>query len=467
MSETALPDHPTTLRSGAPFEPTRLVQIELSRALPRVRAQAEGSDLRFVRAQLLVRWHGAPLGLVTVPLTQDELRPEAYAPLVWSELGERINRALREDGQIEVNGLCGAGLQSAAESPAARAAAEFLETAPFISVVVPTRDRPEDLQRCLAALTALDYPRYEILVVDNASRSAAPAEVVHAWRTRHPQVQYLREDRPGAAWARNCGWRQARGTLVAFTDDDTEVDPQWLLGIARGFAAAPNVGVVSGLTLPPGLHTPTQQLFEQFSSFSFGFERVVHNLAEQPLPHPLGLYPYSSIKYGVSVNIAYSLAALRACGGFSPALGAGTPSLAGEDVELYLRVLLRGYTAVYEPGALLFHHHRVHYDALKKQVFGYGAGTTAFAAKMALNNPRLLWDLLCKFPRLAYSLLHAGSPKNGGRDPNFPSELRWLEVRGMLYGPFGWLRAEWNARRLSRPAPVAALAERAVHQPPE
>src|SRR6185503_20882790 len=87
---------------------------------------------------------------------------------------------------------------------------------PAVTVAVCTRDRVEDLARCLDALEAIRYPALDLLVVDNAP-ATRDAERLVAGR---PRVRYVREVRPGLDWARNRAIAEARGEIVAFTDDD-------------------------------------------------------------------------------------------------------------------------------------------------------------------------------------------------------------------------------------------------------
>lgn len=429
------------------FRPTRVLEIELSRALPCISPIDPRTGRQYGAATVLVRLHSTPLGQVHLPLGTSDLQPSEYAHRIWQELSGAINEHLQRDDLPHLQMLPMDGLSTPERLRCKQAHDGFEAHLPFVSVVVTTRERPQELKRCLKALVALAYPRFEVLIVDNAPRTSATAEVVAEVHKSHPFVQYLREDRPGASWGRNRGWQSSLGSIIAFTDDDTEVDPHWLSGLTMGFQAAQNVGCVSGLTLTAELETPAQEWFEQFSSFSFGFQRVIHNIADRPLYHQHSLYPYSAIKYGVSVNIAYSAEALQECGGFCTTLGAGTPSLAGEDVEMYLRMLFKGYTAVYEPFALLYHYHRRDYEELRKQAFGYGSGTTAFALRIAMSNPARFFELTSKVPRLLFSLLHPNGPKNQNRSSQFPKELSQLELRGMLYGPFGYLRSQWNLSR--------------------
>ena len=116
-----------------------------------------------------------------------------------------------------------------------------------------TRDRPLALRSCLESLQALDYPlsRYEVIVVDNASREATTRELAF-----QAGFRCVREEKPGLDNARNCGAASATYDIVAYTDDDVRVDPGWLKGIARGFAYGDSV-CVTGLICPLELETPS------------------------------------------------------------------------------------------------------------------------------------------------------------------------------------------------------------------
>jgi glycosyltransferase involved in cell wall biosynthesis len=105
---------------------------------------------------------------------------------------------------------------------------------PPISVILCTRDRPHALRRCLRALTKLDYPDYEVVVVDNASVGTETAEIVS-----ETPFRYVREERPGLDWARNCGIAESRYGIIAYVDDDAVVDSKWLAAIGAAFATRP------------------------------------------------------------------------------------------------------------------------------------------------------------------------------------------------------------------------------------
>lgn len=132
--------------------------------------------------------------------------------------------------------------------------------APVVSVVVPTYRRPRLMQRCLRAIVAQTVPaaNFEILVVDDGhcdETRAAVAEVA-ASRPDGPAIRYLRPtDGRGPAVARNTGWRAARGAIIAFTDDDTLPEPQWLEHGER--ALRPGVVAVAGRVRVPVGPRPT------------------------------------------------------------------------------------------------------------------------------------------------------------------------------------------------------------------
>jgi GT2 family glycosyltransferase len=130
--------------------------------------------------------------------------------------------------------------------------------APSISVVIPTHGRPHLLQRCLGALLEQASPptSFEIIVVEDGGPGAAE-QVVHDLRRQHPdaQLRYLAVEQGGPGAARNAGWHQARASVIAFTDDDTVPDRDWLRAGSR--ALARGADAVCGRTVVPLPDSPT------------------------------------------------------------------------------------------------------------------------------------------------------------------------------------------------------------------
>ena len=120
-----------------------------------------------------------------------------------------------------------------------------------LSVILCTYNRAELLGRALDALLrqTLDPQRLEIIVVDNNS-SDRTREVVHTRAACHPHIRYLFESRQGLPIARNSGVLAARASLIAFTDDDVEVQADWAAVLLDAFQAYPDVGYVGGKVFP-------------------------------------------------------------------------------------------------------------------------------------------------------------------------------------------------------------------------
>ncbi len=376
------------------FTPIQVEQRELSGGLDPI----EPRDPRYERARVLVRLKSQPVGFVDVPL-----------PAGAEELAAAIEAQLRPS------------------EPAARAG---LADAPFVSVVIPTRDRPEMLARTLETVLGCDYPadRFEVVVADNVPADDRTRELVEG------RARYVRVERPGSAAARNDGAAAARGDLVAFVDDDALVDRLWLEELATGFHAAGDVTCVTGLVVPLELDTEAQQLFQEYGGFGKGFEQVVHRGADPR-------FPFAPGRLGSGNNVAFRREALIDLGGYDEHLGNGTPTRSGEDWELFLRLLRAGRTAVYRPSAIVHHRDRREYDELRQQVRDYGVGMGAAITRTLLHDPRAALELGRLVPRVARYLLASDSPKNRNQSDAYPSELRRAELAGILRGPFAYLRS--------------------------
>lgn len=428
------------------FQPVCMLEVELSRPLPEIQAPDTGRPGS--RAIALVRLHTQPLGLVELKPGDAGLPAADLAMQIWNALGDTIVAHLRADGLVPANGLDAAGLPVSATPGCLRDRDELLAQAPFISVIVSTRDRPDVLGRCLHSLLALEYPRYEVLVVDNAPSSDATARLVEREYGHLSQIRYVREDRPGLSRARNRGVKEARGEIVAFTDDDVVVDPHWLAGLAQGFRRVPHAGCVTGLVMPLELETQPQVWFEEYGGFGKGCQTRIYDTREHR-PQD-ALFPYAAGKFGSGNNMAFRAAAVREFGYFDPALGAGSPTYGGEDLAAFVAVLRRGYALVYEPGAIVHHQHRRDYAGLRKHIRDCGVGLTAFLTQCVIDRPQFLFEFAAKVPAGLRYALQEDSPKNRKKRAGYPKELTAIERRGMLLGPLAYLRARRRAGREAR-----------------
>ena len=420
-------------------EPIRLLEVELSEPLCDIVART-GDGRHYRRARALVRLHDHPLGLVELPLGTDGVEAAEVERRIEEALAPAIARHLARDGHVARVAAAGS------EPPPCRAErARFRTAAPFATVAVATHDRAESLADCLDSLLALDYPHYEIVIVDNAPSTPRTRDLIAARFAGEPRVHYLREDRRGVAAAHNRALGAARGSIVAFTDDDVVVDRLWLLELAAGFTAAPDVACVTGLILPRELETPVQLWLDEHWGFSKGFERRLFDLhAHRP---PDRLFPYAAGLFGSGANMAFRTDILRCAGGFDAATGAGSPARGGDDLAAFFGVVAAGHTLVYEPAAIVHHRHRPDYASLCAHSFGYGVGLTAYLTKTVVDEPRRSLDLARRAPAGAVHAFAPRSPANTRRPPGLPQVLATLECAGSAYGPIAYLRARRMLRR--------------------
>ncbi len=350
-----------------------IAEVELSgscmpRGVSRPQARNDGA------ARVLVRLHREVLGFVTLPLNGEELTAASVAAGVRDQLWEPFCRHMQADGlapvAVPVDGMAG---------PCTGAVPRAAGIPELISVVVCTRNRPETLALCLKQLQEIRYGRFEVIVVDNAPDDEAARHCFLRLAGHDPRFRYVREPAPGLSRARNRGMSEAAARWVAFTDDDVQVDPWWLDAIAAGIHRDTDVGCVTGLVPPAELDHPAQQYFDERYAWAARMEPRVYDLDQRRDPSPL--YPYSAGLFGTGANFAIDRNLLLDLGGFDENLGAGSAAGGGEDLEAFVRVLRAGRSLAYEPSAVVWHAHRAGWGELRRQLFSYGTGLTAFLTK--------------------------------------------------------------------------------------
>lgn len=298
---------------------------------------------------------------------------------------------------------------------------------PSATVVVCTRDRPEDLARCLPRLTKLAEKGVEVLVVDNCPSDTRTEQLV----TGYHGIRYILEPRPGLNVARNRGLTSARGEVIAFIDDDAIPDDCWLESLLVDFDD-PMVAVVTGITLPLELETPAQQWFELTNSFGRGYVRRVF---EASLTSVLG-----SGQVGAGVNMAIRRSAVAEIGLFDEALDGGTPTMSGGDQEFFSRALSRGFRIVYEPAALVWHRHRREWEELRRTMFGYGVGLFAWwtrALVVEKELPVLYWGGRWFVGHILREVVRSLLKRPG----HSPLDLAIAEFAGAISGPWRYYLA--------------------------
>jgi GT2 family glycosyltransferase len=286
------------------------------------------------------------------------------------------------------------------------------------TVVVPTRNRPDQLWRTLAALQAQEPRDFDIVVVDQ-SEEAFP--IPSGERTLR-----LRDRGRGLSRARNLGWRFAQSEWIVFIDDDVRVGRGWsaaLHGTLERHSDASSVGVyVEPVGVPPG---------EYFvmAVFRVGEEQVFSG------PH----VPPSNL--GIGACMAYRRSALEEQGGFDERLGAGTaPFPAAEETDLHYRLLRAGHRGAVTPSVRVFHEQWRRKEQLGALYGGYMAGWGGLCGKVIRNGE--VWRGLGLLRAGVISAVRSGEP-SPGTGAGFRLRLAASRLRGLLTGTYLAISRDW------------------------
>jgi cellulose synthase/poly-beta-1,6-N-acetylglucosamine synthase-like glycosyltransferase len=248
------------------------------------------------------------------------------------------------------------------------------ERLPHVTVIVPVKNRRDQMLRCLDALLALDYPSYDVLVADNCSDDDTAAACRERARSSAVPVEVAQF--PGTLGAvRNQAAAHARGEVVAYTDSDCLPQPGWLRPAAEHFAANPSVGIVCGRTLPEESIANTRwPATRELSSFSGRYE---------------------------GCNVFYRREALTATAGFEEERG-----FFWEDTAAGFAMRAAGWEAEFEPDALVLHDvtypgYRWHLVRAWKQALALGDVLKLYPQMRA----ELFWMRIFQRPRSALFIL--------------------------------------------------------------
>jgi GT2 family glycosyltransferase len=326
----------------------------------------------------LIRLHGTPIGYVKIPLSNGRCTRELLVQRTFKEHGRSFIRCLLRYGLTNPVPSNGFSIDDLLEMPRIVSPANF----PLVTIAVCTRDRTASLSNCLSALAKMSYPALDVLVIDNAPRNSDTECLL---RDHFPMVRYVKEVRPGLDWARNRAIQEARGEIIAFTDDDALADPRWVSMLVRIFSENPNVMAVTGLVVPYQLETEAQVLFEEYGGFGRGFRRQWYRL-EKGTGKTDNLH-IGAGRFGTGANMAYRRSLFDCIGYFDPALDVGTVTNGGGDLEMFFRVLQEGFMLVYEPSAIVRHVHRRTHAELKRQITDWGIGFYSYLVRCALVYP--------------------------------------------------------------------------------
>ncbi|GAA5110810.1 glycosyltransferase family 2 protein [Pseudonocardia adelaidensis] len=424
-----------------------ITELELTEPMPDLVSDRPEGEAQ--RTRLLLRLHTHPVGELTLALGPGGIAADDLAATIWRVAAGAVREHLRADGLPTPGRLDPGGLDTGGEPACTRRRRALRTAAPPMSVLLATRDRTASLLRCLDSVARLDYPQFDVVIVDSAPSTDDTALAIESLRSLPgmPPIHYTRAELPGLGFAHNRGLDLVTGSWVAITDDDVTVDPHWLTGILEGFSTARAVACVTGPIMAAELQTPAQQLLEQYGGYNRGFIPRCYNMAERRPPDPL--FPFAVGRLGSGANMAYRTAFLREIGGFDPATGVGTPARSGDDFTGFLQVLLSGHTLAYQPAALLWHWHPREFDHLRRMAHGYGVGLGAYLTSTVAHRPSLLPVMLRSLVPGARHLLSRKSAKNVAKQADFPRSVELAEVLGLLRGPFAYAHS-WHRYRGSR-----------------
>ena len=246
----------------------------------------------------------------------------------------------------------GVTMHDRAEKPAAIALKRAWEEAPFggqgglpkVSVVVCAYNAASTLRECLASIERVEYPDYEVILVDDGSTDLTPQIAAD-----FPKVRTVRQDNHGLSFARNVGAEHARGEIVAYTDADCVVDEDWLRCLMQAMRDQ-GVPAIGGPNITP---------------HSDGWN--ARCVAASPGNPSHVMFDDRHAEHIPGCNMAFRRDSLLGLGGFDAQF-----RTAGDDVDFCWRLLDHGGAIGYAPGAFVWHHRRETVMAYLKQQIGYG-----------------------------------------------------------------------------------------------
>lgn len=223
---------------------------------------------------------------------------------------------------------------------------------PRISVVVCTYNGRRTISDCLDGLRRLDYPNYEVIVVNDGSRDLTEEVAAQAG------FRLITTENRGLSHARNVGLQQATGEIIAYTDDDARPDPHWLTYLAAAFMRTAHGGIGGPNIAPPG----DGEIADCVANAPGGPMHVL--LSDTEAEHIPGC------------NMVFRKAALMNVGGFDPIF-----QVAGDDVDVCWRLQEQGYTLGFCAPAMVWHHRRNSIRTYWRQQAGYGKAEALLEAK--------------------------------------------------------------------------------------
>lgn len=236
-----------------------------------------------------------------------------------------------------------------------------------LSIIVCTYNREECILEALLSLKdqTIAAENYEIVLVDNNSTDTTPV-ICHSFVANNPQlnIQYIHEERQGLSYARNTGIEKARGSIIAFLDDDVIVAKHYCQTVVDFFAQTPQAMVIGGRIFPKFETAPPawmpRELTPLYSTLDLGNE----------------VREFKGRSYPIGANMAFRSYVFQECGTFNTSLGrVGKNLLGGEEKDMFFRIKEKKMRVFYLPEAWEFHiipTARTTKEFIKRQAIGSG-----------------------------------------------------------------------------------------------
>jgi GT2 family glycosyltransferase len=257
-----------------------------------------------------------------------------------------------------------------------------------MTVIIPTRNRGDRILKTLETILRNNYGALDVRVVDQSDDDRT--EVSLRPLLNDPRIAYIRTSTKGISAALNVGIGDAQAEFIAITGDDCEVDEQWLNELLAAFALDRRIGIVFGNVLPCA-HEPDK-------GFVPGYIRADAVMAR-------GIHEKHRVA-GTSACMGIRRSVWQALDGFDPLLGVGALLKAGEDTDIVVRALLRGYFVCETPRVIVTHHgvYEPHQRRLVLHNYWFGTGA-ALVKPLKLGH----WSIALVLMRLAWIWLFGGS----------------------------------------------------------
>jgi len=219
-----------------------------------------------------------------------------------------------------------------------------LNQTPSVSIIVCSYNGGATLRACLESLGKIDYPKFEIVLVDDGSTDNT-AQIA----AEFPNVRYIHQPNRGLSVARNTGAAAARGEVFAYTDADCMADVDWLYYLIGTLTSGDFAGVGG-----PNVSPPAKTWIQACVAAAPGGPShvLLTDIVAEHIP---------------GCNMAFWRWAFENVGGFDPEYHA-----AGDDVDFCWRLQQAGGVIAFSPTAIVWHHRRFTLRGFRKQQEGYG-----------------------------------------------------------------------------------------------